>query len=54
MHWEIHLICGVKVGLEQSDELVGIDEDGNGHLASGIILDLFVFRLVIAFPEQDA
>lgn len=54
MHWEIHLICGVKLGLEQSDELVGIDEDGNGQITSGIILDLLFFRLIIAFPDQDA
>ena len=54
MHFEFQLICGVKLGLEHSDELVGIDEDGNGQICPGIILDLLVFRFIIAFPDQDA
>jgi hypothetical protein len=53
MHFEFHLICGVKLGLEHSDELVGIGEDGDGFICPGIILDLLVFRLVIAFTEGE-
>lgn len=52
MHFEVQLICGVKFGLEQSDGLVGIDEEGDGHFASGIILDLLIFRFIIAFTEH--
>lgn len=52
MHFEFQLICGVKLGLEHVDELVGIDEDGEGFLCPGIILDLLVFRFIIAFTDH--
>lgn len=52
MHVEFQPICGVKLGLEQSDGLVGIDEDGDGHFCHGIILDLLVLRVIMAFDDN--